>query len=312
MLLARRIALRLDSRQICFRRYHDSLNGSVNARAYLVRQGIFAVTVSGLAFAASAVYKTEQQLGGVRRFWNKVQSYGSVGQTLARETTPTHTIIGINTAIFGAWIYAQTPAGSYSALRNVLESSFTSRLFSPRGLPMLLSSFSHASLGHFLMNNIALHSFGRISERMLSPPTMAATFVAGGTLSSYGANIYNYIRRGPGYARGGMGSSGALLTFLAISSTIPGPIIHPIGLPMLAVSGLQAVCLISAIDVVGLVRGWTMIGHAAHLSGTLFGLWIAYGGGFGAIRRYEEFVASQYYSVKRRYFMKNKGVGRKK
>jgi len=109
-----------------------------------------------------------------------------------------------------------------------------------------------------------------------------------------------------------MGSSGALLTFLAISSTIPGPIIHPIGLPMLAVSGLQAVCLISAIDVVGLVRGWTMIGHAAHLSGTLFGLWIAYGGGFGAIRRYEEFVASQYYSVKRRYFMKNKGVGGKR
>ena len=43
-------------------------------------------------------------------------------------------------------------------------------------------------------------------------------------------------------------------------------------LPMLQMSGKQIVALISSLDVVGLVRGWTTIGHAAHLSGTLF--WI--------------------------------------
>lgn len=268
-----------------------------------MRQGIFTASLTGLAYGASGVYKAEKELGGVRRFWNKVGRFAGrgVGQTVIKELSPTNSIIGINTAVFASWLFARTPAGYNSFVFRVLENNFVSRLFNPRGLPLLLSTFSHASLGHFLLNNLALHSFGRVTEYIMSPPTMAATFVAGGTISAYGANVYNYIRKGPGAVKGGLGSSGALLTFLAVSSVLPGPIIHPIGLPMLSVTGLQAVGLVSALDVVGLIRGWTVIGHAAHLSGTLFGLWIAYAGGREAIHWYESFMANQYYQVKRKF-----------
>jgi rhomboid-like protein len=46
-------------------------------------------------------------------------------------------------------------------------------------------------------------------------------------------------------------------------------------LPMFTMSGPMLMGAVVLVDVVGVIRGWQMFGHAAHLGGAFFGL--AYG-----------------------------------
>ena len=156
--------------------------------------------------------------------------------------------------------------------------------------------FPTPHLPHLALNSLALYSFGPILLHKFNyaHEDMLALYVTAGTFSSFGANLYNSIRRPVNMGMPGLGASGALLACAAILSEDDALQFSIIFLPMLQMSGKQIVALISSLDVVGLVRGWTTIGHAAHLSGTLFGLWFAYGNGRSLISKYENFVFQEY------------------
>ncbi|XP_047191463.1 presenilins-associated rhomboid-like protein, mitochondrial isoform X2 [Scophthalmus maximus] len=68
--------------------------------------------------------------------------------------------------------------------------------------------------------------------------------------------------------------SGAIMTVLAVVCTkMPEAKLAIIFLPMFTFSAANALKAIVAMDTAGLVLGWKVFDHAAHLGGALFGIW---------------------------------------
>ncbi|XP_063318660.1 presenilin-associated rhomboid-like protein A, mitochondrial isoform X2 [Pelmatolapia mariae] len=76
-----------------------------------------------------------------------------------------------------------------------------------------------------------------------------------------------------------LGASGAVMAVLAaICSKMPEAKLGIIFLPMVTFTAGTALKALVAIDTAGLLLGWRLFDHAAHLGGALFGVWyVAYG-----------------------------------
>uniref|UniRef100_A0A3Q2Q064 rhomboid protease n=1 Tax=Fundulus heteroclitus TaxID=8078 RepID=A0A3Q2Q064_FUNHE len=71
-----------------------------------------------------------------------------------------------------------------------------------------------------------------------------------------------------------LGASGAIMTILAaVCTKMPEAKLAIIFLPMFTFSAANALKVIVAMDAAGLVLGWKLFDHAAHLGGALFGIW---------------------------------------
>ena len=81
-----------------------------------------------------------------------------------------------------------------------------------------------------------------------------------------------------------MGSSGALWAVVAMTAcTSPDTGISLIFLPFVSFPIKYGVASLIALDVVGLVRGWKVFDHVAHLGGAAFGfVYYQYGARFWA------------------------------
>ena len=79
---------------------------------------------------------------------------------------------------------------------------------------------------------------------------LLALYVTAGTFSSFGANVYNTIRKPIHMGMPGLGASGALLACAAILSQDDNIAFSIIFLPMISMSGKQVVALISAANVI--------------------------------------------------------------
>ena len=66
--------------------------------------------------------------------------------------------------------------------------------------------------------------------------------------------------------------------FGVFGSLFPDSKMQIIFLPMLSFTAASAIKGVLLLDTVGLVAGWQMFDHAAHLGGLLFGLWWVYQG----------------------------------
>uniref|UniRef100_A0A8C0CP35 Presenilin-associated rhomboid-like protein, mitochondrial n=1 Tax=Balaenoptera musculus TaxID=9771 RepID=A0A8C0CP35_BALMU len=98
--------------------------------------------------------------------------------------------------------------------------------------------------------------------------------------SSVISNFVSYVckvatgRYGPS-----LGASGAIMTVLAaVCTKIPEGRLAIIFLPMFTFTAGNALKAIIAMDTAGMILGWKLFDHAAHLGGALFGIWyITYG-----------------------------------
>ena len=260
----------------------------------LLRDGVFTASVGLTAFATAAIVKSERLDNTPNRMWRRFYNFCNRNhfeqyfKPVYNGTTATNGILASHVAIFGMH--------QIHSMRSLMANNFMSSVYNAKPRALLLSTFSHATLPHLALNSLALYSFGPILLHKFNyaHEDMLALYVTAGTFSSFGSNLYNSIRRPVNMGMPGLGASGALLACAAILSEDDALQFSIIFLPMLQMSGKQIVALISSLDVVGLVRGWTTIGHAAHLSGTLFGLWFAYGNGRSLISKYENFVFQEY------------------
>jgi membrane associated rhomboid family serine protease len=268
--------------------------GTNNSKNHLLRDGIFTVGVGFTAFAIAAIVKSERLDNTINKIWRKFYNFCNNNnmegyfKPIYDNTTVTNFILASHGIIFGAH--------QISSFNNTMRNNFMSSIYNRNPRALLLSTFSHATLPHLALNSLALYSFGPILLAKLnySHEDLLALYVTAGTVSSYGSNVYNVLRRPVHMGIPGLGASGALLACAAILSEDDALKFSIIFLPMITMTGKQIVALISAVDVVGLIRGWTTIGHAAHLSGTLFGIWFVYGNGRKLISRYENFVFQEY------------------
>ncbi|GAA5965261.1 hypothetical protein JCM21900_006068 [Sporobolomyces salmonicolor] len=172
---------------------------------------------------------------------------------------------------------------------------------SGRSATLLTSIFSHRTLPHLAFNSIALYSFGTAcfafldySEhlaRSTSRYEFLAFFATAGLASSFVSHVWfsrivagrllqiastPQVRQAIVPSLGASGAVYACLTMTALS--FPESNVSLIFLPFIPLPIGAATAGLVVVDLIGLLRGWRMFDHAAHLSGAAMGaLWWAYG-----------------------------------
>lgn len=214
-------------------------------------------------------------------------------------------IIALNTLVFVAWQVASPLAAGKMRSRwgRWMVTHFTHRPTSRRSYTMLTSTFSHANVLHFGLNNFALWTIGGTALILLtrayepkpgqdtSPvevshtPQFVTFFATAGVFAATVSHIasavrYRRIRAVRGLAEAvkivgpqrSLGSSGAIYAALIMSAcAMPDAKIQLILLPMFTLPiGVGAAGLV-CIDALGVLLRWRVFDHWAHLGGALFG-----------------------------------------
>lgn len=205
-------------------------------------------------------------------------------------------IIFINSTVLLLWTLSATKRGA--RLHQFMRVNFTHRPSSGLTHTMLTSTFSHNVGWHFLFNNIALWSFGgsalflaarqqnisgNIPESWPGTHFLAFFAVAGvfASMTSHIGNAFRFqtvlrtygLQAAKKFGRvGSVGSSGAIWALIAMTACVnPDSGISLIFLPFFSFPIKYGVAGLLALDVVGLVRGWRLFDHVAHLGGAFFG-----------------------------------------
>ena len=91
--------------------------------------------------------------------------------------------------------------------------------------------------------------------------------------SSMATQVVSVLRRSP---IPGLGASGIVVALIGITAMFqPHQELAIIFLPFVTFSAMTGLQALIAFDLFGLAMGWTGLGHAAHLGGSLFGVWYA-------------------------------------
>uniref|UniRef100_A0A669BN57 rhomboid protease n=1 Tax=Oreochromis niloticus TaxID=8128 RepID=A0A669BN57_ORENI len=145
-----------------------------------------------------------------------------------------------------------------------------------RCLPMALSSFSHYSIIHMVANMYVLWIFSSGIVSLLGKEQFLAVYLSAGVVSTM---VSYTCKAATGRLYPSLGASGAVMAVLAaICSKMPEAKLGIIFLPMVTFTAGTALKVLVAADTAGLLLGWRLFDHAAHLGGALFGVWyVAYG-----------------------------------
>ncbi|KAF3858324.1 hypothetical protein F7725_011525 [Dissostichus mawsoni] len=187
-------------------------------------------------------------------------------------------IIALNAVVLCCWripvmqrsmvkYFTSTPAASEYACYTHTET---------RCLPMVLSTFSHYSIFHMAANMYVLWTFSSEIVSILGREQFLAFYLSAGVIS----NMVSYTcKTATRSLHPSLGASGAVMAVLAaVCANVPEAKLGIILLPMVTFTAGNALKALIAMDTAGLVLGWRMFDHAAHLGGALFGVWyVAYG-----------------------------------
>ncbi|XP_032420803.1 presenilin-associated rhomboid-like protein A, mitochondrial [Xiphophorus hellerii] len=178
-------------------------------------------------------------------------------------------IIAINAAVLCCW--------RIPAMQRTMIKYFTSNPASKtQCLPMILSSFSHYSIIHMVANMYVLWTFSSGIVSLLGKEQFLAVYLSAGVISTM---VSYACKTATGRFYPSLGASGAVMAVLAaVCTKVPEAKLGIIFLPMVTFTAGNALKALVAIDTAGLVLGWRLFDHAAHLGGALFGVWyVAYG-----------------------------------
>ncbi|KAG0231897.1 hypothetical protein BGW42_008564 [Actinomortierella wolfii] len=126
-----------------------------------------------------------------------------------------YTILGINTTVFLAWLYAKENAARFGDRRLYvwMMKNFTNmerNVREGRVWSLLTCAFSHQRIEHFALNSIALVSFGQACWNMLGTRQFMLLYLGSALASSVlSIGYHKYIVR-DSYRQYSLGASGAL------------------------------------------------------------------------------------------------------
>ena len=174
------------------------------------------------------------------------------------------TIIALNATVFLAW---RIPLPISWRL---LNRYFISVPAIPTSFSLIGNVFSHQSFTHFGMNMFALYIFGTTLCEQIGSGWFVALYMSGGVVSSFGSLAYNVLRAR--FAVCALGASGAISAVVGAYAYInPENRLSIIFLPFLVLKAQTFVALLACVEVLGVVRGWAMLDHMAHLGGLVWG-----------------------------------------
>ncbi|KAL2097938.1 hypothetical protein ACEWY4_007145 [Coilia grayii] len=178
-------------------------------------------------------------------------------------------IIAVNAAVLCCW---RIP----SLERTMFKYFTTNPASKTRCVPMLLSSFSHYSIVHMVVNMYVLWTFSTTIVSILGREQFLAMYTSAGVIST----MVSYVcKTATGHLHPSLGASGAIMSVLAaVCTKMPEAKLAIALLPMFSLTAGNALKLLVAMDTAGLVLRFRMFDHAAHLGGALFGVWyVAHG-----------------------------------
>lgn len=182
-----------------------------------------------------------------------------------------YTIMGINTAIFGSWIYAESFYKSFKdpTTLNFMQKHFTLGLGSPL-LNYVTHCFSHSSLIHFGINMFVLHSFGSMMISILGIGSFLRLYAISGLTAGITSMIHKQTEfeqtgRPPPPSIGASGCISGVLTTYALM--YPFATIQFFIIPMPAIVGIGGIFLYDLYKATRSSQGRT--DSAGHVGGGL-------------------------------------------
>ncbi|WVO17103.1 hypothetical protein L204_104792 [Cryptococcus depauperatus] len=227
--------------------------------------------------------------------------------TPAAQLAPLELIAGMG-GIFLAWkVRRLEPFMKKWFLHRPVIFTHSTKLAWANCVTLLTSTVSHQSFAHFAFNSFALFSFGTAAFAFLSSspslPSLAtstqsphffAFLLLAGLFSSLSSHLYTNIFRLPGLLRAishparistpqalahqaailpSLGASGAIYAALTMTAcAFPDSSVGIIFIPFVAIPIGWGVFGMVMVDAIGLIRGWRLFDHVAHLTGALFGV----------------------------------------
>ncbi|XP_022901906.2 presenilin-associated rhomboid-like protein, mitochondrial [Onthophagus taurus] len=256
----------------------------VNATTLLKPLG-FTVGFSALCFGGAVIWQYENMRAHAismlhrpmdfmqKRIDNKFGSLRKEMNTWWNKLSPGEKVFApicfINVLIFFAW---RIPRLQPTMLKYFCSNPSSSSIC----WPMLLSTFSHYSLFHLLANMYVLHSFSTGAVASLGKEQFLGLYLSAGVISSFTSYVYKAVTKQPGLS---LGASGAIMAILGyVCTQYPDTKLGIILLPFLTFSAGSAIKAIIALDTAGVLLGWKIFDHAAHLGGAACGVAWAYWG----------------------------------
>lgn len=227
----------------------------------------------------SATFYTANYLDKRRKNYPK-SSYGfPIPQTSSRSLVLS--IIGINVGVFALW-----RAPRFSHLNRFLQKYAVMNPIFINMPSMIVSAFSHQSGWHLLFNMVAFYSFAPAIVDVFGNNQFIAFYISSILFSNVASLLHHRLRFGTKVTPGSLGASGAIYAIAAATSYFfPNASVSIIFLPFIPIKIGVALLGLMAFDAWGLIsRGFssfanfTLIDHAAHLGGGIFGwLYAKYG-----------------------------------
>jgi len=260
----------------------------------LGRPLVFTVAFSGFSFGLASIWQYENmrefaktRSKGVRQkanaLWQEMakntptekagawrQELNSLWNSLNEGQRVFVPICAANVAVFLMW--------RIPALAPFMMRYFTANpAVSNTGLPMILSAFSHQSPLHLFCNMYVLNSFCGPVVQSLGKEQFVGLYFSSAVTSAFASHVAKVaFGRANGFS---LGASGAICTVLGLFGTLaPDAQMQIILLPMFTFSAASAVKALIAFDTCGMIAGWQLLDHAAHLGGVLTGVWWVYHG----------------------------------
>ncbi|OJD35869.1 protease [Diplodia corticola] len=226
--------------------------------------------------------KAQLYAASARRFYSSFQSAGQ-----ASSERLLYGALGLNTAVFVAWKYADRTIPfeikseqidlSKARVLQALSTNFFFKdedLHTGRWWTAITHAFSHASIPHFIFNMVALKTFGDAVISFLPgirPLSFATLYLGAAIAGSVGWSAQRKQSESPRQVAGAAGASGAI-SGLAATAALIAPnarwqlMFIPIGIPAWAI--FSAYIAYSAFYMNDPNSG---IGHSSHLGGAAFG-----------------------------------------
>lgn len=148
----------------------------------------------------------------------------------------------------------------------------TPKISSP--ITLLTSWWTHIKVPHFVLNSVALWTFGPLLASSWHTPLFVSFYMTAGVISATSSSI---VRSMKGRITGkrplsSMGASGAICGVIgALGYVAPESEVVFLLFPFVNFPLKYAVVGLMSLDSMGLIMGWKFFDHAAHLSGTIFG-----------------------------------------
>lgn len=266
------------------------LDGQPPGVSCLVKPFFFTVAFTSASLACVSIWQYENLRAktllhnSMQWFNNRTYKYGSLRKQanqwwngLTEGEKVFYPICFANVLVFLAWRVPQFQG-------TMVRYFFSNPTAKSNCWPMVLSAFSHYSALHIFANMYVLHSFSTGAVHMMGKEQFVGFYLAAAAISSLSSYICKVSLAKPGVSLGASGAIMAVLAYTCVKN--PDSLLNVIFLPMFTFKAGTALKAIMALDTAGIIMGWKIFDHAAHLGGALFGvLWANYGYSYMTFQR---------------------------